>query len=113
MSDIDHGIAGAIGAVIVGAGVALKKLFGGKTEPPELPAPSPLASRVGRLYEQHETLRQEIAVMRHDFTAKIDQLVEDVGEMRINHAATAAILPRVESRLTELRDDLRRRSDKE
>ena len=107
MSDLpDQGIAGAIGAGIVGAAVALKRIFTKGPVPEQLP-PSSLAVRVGRLYEQHETLRQEFTIMRHDIAAKLDRIEESVDELRIARARTDEISEGIRSQLADIRQDLR------
>lgn len=115
MSETDPTTAGAIGAAIVGAAVAVKEIFTRKrrkTDPPHLPSePSAASVRIGALAGRIDHLEQEQIRMRHETAMKLDQLAESVDELKTANAATSAILPRIESRLAELRDDLRDRRD--
>ena len=108
MSDIDNGVAGAVGAAIVGAAVAVKEIVSGrkkrKTDDPTL------AVRVGRMADRVMHLEQETTTMRHELAQKLDKLEESVDELCIARAKTDEILPVIREQLKEIREELRDRS---
>lgn len=109
MSEIDHGIAASIGAVVSGAILGAKDFLTRrkKLEPAAPEHSSTLAVRVGRLYEDLSRLQQEMNVMRHDIAAKLDRVEESVDELRIARARTDEIGEGIRAQLAEIRQDLR------
>ena len=104
VSDIDHGVAGAIGAAIAGGALAIKDaLVSRKKKAGE----DTLAVRHGRLYEHVLKLEQELQTMRQDTHQKLDRLCESVDELSIARAKTDELLPVIREQLKELRDDMR------
>ena len=106
MSDVDHGIAGAIGAAVVGAGVAIRRLFGGDKPGPTLEQFAALEARVKQtegtmkdIAESISGLKQEVARL----TESNDRRDERLVEMRVAAARMEAIVERME-RLAERED---------
>jgi hypothetical protein len=122
VSDIDHGIAATIGAALGGFVVGIDRVVSyvrgkKKTDPPPLPPPPPEPSanavRMGALAQRQDQLESAMSIFRHETATTLDAIREDLGELKENHAATAAILPRVEKSIDDLRDTLRRRPNTE
>ncbi len=111
MSDLgDHSIAGAIGAAIGGAVVAVREFVSRKKRPssPELPAePSVASVRIGTLAQRVDSIEQEQTRMRHETAQRLSDLSESIEELKASSAVTAALIPRVESAISELAKELR------
>lgn len=110
MSEIDHGIAASIGAVVSGAILGAKDFFTRRKKTDE--PPSTLAVRVGRLYEDLANVKQEMSVMRQDLATKLDRLDESVSELCIARAKTDELLPVIRDQIRELRDDMRQQRNR-
>lgn len=97
MSDIDHGIAASIGAAVVGASVALKRIFGGGEKP-------------GPNREEFAALERdvkELKTMNDVINTKIDRLGDSVEELCIARAKTDELLPVIRDQIRDLKQDLR------
>jgi TolA-binding protein len=106
VSDIDNGIAGAVGAAIVSAAVAVKEIVSRKKRKTDDPT---LAVRVGRMADRVMHMEQEMTTMRHELAQKLDKLEESVDELCIARAKTDEILPVIREQLKEIREELRER----
>lgn len=108
MSETDPTTAGAIGAAIVGAAVAVKEIFSRRKKPDSEPPPSStLAVRVGRLYDDLGHVKQELSTMRQDIATRLALIEESVDELSISRAKTDELLPIIKEQLHDLRQDLR------
>lgn len=103
----DAGLWASVGAAITGGIVAARKLLARKPEPEQLPEPSATSVRIGALAVRVDRLEQEQTTMRHETAQRLTDLSESIEELKASSAVTAALLPRVESAISELAKELR------
>lgn len=101
----DAGIWASVGAAITGGIVAARKLLARKPE--QLPEPSTVSVRLGLLGQRVDKLEQEIAMARHQTAQRLNDLSDSIEELKASSAVTQALIPRVESAISELAKELR------